>query len=169
MITRRQFQHLLPALLLPCPLLAADKTYDAKALVDLIPKPPDLGADWHPVHPDRWLVVAPLKVAAFYDYKPPQDSGHTLDSVIANILILASATEADKMLTALKNKAVSIPGNVLEEAPQLSTGAFVSHYGPEARYGRRVTFCEANLLISLPPSHNGMTVATKIWGALRKP
>lgn len=168
MITRRLFLFAFSPLLMPFRLQAAGEKYSAKTVSELIPRPADMGPDWHPIHPDRWLVTTPQKVMVFYKLRPPEGSAQKKDSVIVDIFVLKSATESAKMVAALRQKTMSIQGNVLRKAPELSKDAFISYYGPEAHFGQRVTFSTANLLITLPPSHNGMTVATKLLGKLRK-
>ena len=117
MITRRLFLFAFWSLLMPFRLQAAGEKYSAKTGSELIPRPADLGPDWHPIHPDRWLVTTPQKVTVFYKLKPPEGSAQKEDSVIVDIFVLKSATESAKMVAALRQKTMSIQGTCFVRRP----------------------------------------------------
>jgi len=167
-MTLRLFLILVLAVPLPLRAKDIDRTFDAESLKAGIPTASDLGPDWKPVHPDRWLVKGINKISVFYDYRPAAPTGDKPDSIVADIFIFPTSEEAAKMLEAHRQKTASIHGNVVEDVEGLIAGAYSSHR-PEALSGKRITFAYQNLVVTLAPSMKGIFVATQLLKKLRQP
>ncbi len=131
-----------------------------------LPRPADLGTGWEWVNEDRPISDLGFQITAYYHFRDPD--GRQNDSPVVDVRVADSPTAAEAQCAAAERRRRAGDQVVVDREPSLGPTGFQSHYGPHLEYGRRVTFCVANVFVTIGPSRRGLEVARAIRGALER-
>ncbi len=129
-----------------------------------LPAPSALGDGWQWVKPEDPIMRLGSVVSAIYNFREPEsdrDSPHVVDIHVHGSAATAKADCVRQRKLLSQNAEV-----VIDDDPALGPTGFRSHYGPHESFGRRVTFCERNLKISIAPSRFGADLARSLRQAI---